>query len=91
MVDPFYYPIFDIDDPAQLDLPLSAAGLGTLIAAGPEGLALTHIPFVFEPATRLLQRHVSLRNPHSGSAARDALVLFGGNGRTAAGGGDASR
>ena len=91
MADPFYYPIFDIEDPVELDRLLSAAGPGTLITTGPEGLALTHIPFVFEPATRLLQGHVSLRNPHSGSAARDALVLFGGDGRTAAGGGDASR
>lgn len=78
MADPFYYPIFDLEDPAQLDRLLLAAGLGTLITTGPQGLAVTHIPFVFDPATRLLQGHVSLRNPHSGSSARDALVLFGG-------------
>lgn len=78
MADPFYYPIFDIDDPDELDRLLSAAGLGTLISGGPESLTVTHIPFVFDPAARLLKGHVSLRNPHSQSAARNALVLFGG-------------
>lgn len=78
MADPFYYPIFDIDDPAELDRLLSEAGLGTLMTVETGGLAVTHIPFVFDPATRLLQGHVSLRNPHGQSTARDALVLFGG-------------
>lgn len=78
MADPFYFPIFDVDDPLELDRLLSAAGLGTLITAGPEALVATHIPFVFDPAARLLRGHISLRNPHGRAAARDGLVLFGG-------------
>lgn len=78
MTEPFYYPIFSINDPAELDLMLSSAGLGTLITAGAEGFAVTHIPFVFDPSRRQLRGHVSLRNPHSMTAAGDALVLFGG-------------
>lgn len=75
---PFYYPIFTIEDPAELDGLLAAAGLGTLITTGPGAFAATHIPFVFDPEARVLRGHVSFRNPHSRSDGREALVLFGG-------------
>lgn len=78
MTTPFYYPIFTIDDPAELDLMLASAGLGTLITKGGEGFAVTHIPFVFDPSRRQLRGHVALRNPHGMTTAGDALVLFGG-------------
>lgn len=78
MSSPFYYPVFDIDDPGELDRLPAEGGLGTLITQGPEALVVTHIPFVFDPAARALRGHVSLHNPHSQVGARDALVLFGG-------------
>ncbi len=74
----FYYPVFGIDDPVELDDMLAAAGLGTLITSGPGSFAVTHIPLVFDPAARVLRGHVSFRNPHSQVEACDALVLFGG-------------
>lgn len=78
MSSPFYYPVFDIDDPGELDRLLAEGGLGTLITPGPEAFVVTHIPFVFDPAARVLRGHISLRNPHSQVGGRDALVLFGG-------------
>lgn len=78
MTDPFYYPIFAIDAPEELESMLSSAGLGTLITMGGEGFVVTHIPFIFDPSQRLLRGHVSLRNPQSKTAAGDALVIFGG-------------
>lgn len=78
MSSPFYYPVFDIDDPGELDRMLAEGGLGTLITHGPETFVVTHIPFVFDPAARTLRGHISLRNPHSQVGGRDALVLFGG-------------
>lgn len=78
MAQPFYFPVFAIDDPLELDAMLAAVGLGTLITNGPGGLTVTHIPFVFDPAARLLRGHVSFRNPHSQMGEGDALVLFSG-------------
>lgn len=74
----FYYPVFGIDDPVELDGMLAEAGLGTLVTPEPGSFAVTHIPFVFDPVARVLRGHVSFRNPHSQTGERDALVLFGG-------------
>jgi transcriptional regulator len=74
----FYYPVFGVDDPVELDGMLAAAGLGTLVTSGPGSFAVTHIPFVFDPVARVLRGHVSFRNPHSQAGECDALVLFGG-------------
>lgn len=78
MSEPFYFPIFDVDDPVELDNMLGEAGLGTLITAGSGGFVVTHIPFVFDAAARVLRGHISFRNPHSQAGPGDALVLFGG-------------
>lgn len=78
MPSPFYYPVFDIDDPHELDRELAEGRLGTLITHGPDTFVVTHIPFVYDPVARLLRGHISLRNPHGRSGAREALVLFGG-------------
>lgn len=78
MSGPFYYPMFAIDDPAELDGLLAGAGLGTLITHGQDDFTVTHIPFVFDPGARVLRGHVSFRNPHSQVTGGEALVLFGG-------------
>ncbi len=78
MAEPFYYPIFTVDDENELDLMLSSAGLGTLITMGGDGFVVTHIPFVFDRSQRQLRGHLSLRNPHGTTTGGDALVLFGG-------------
>lgn len=78
MSEPFYYPIFAIDDPVELNVMLAAAGLGTLITRGQGAFTVTHIPFFFDPEARVLRGHVSFRNPHSAIEEFEALVLFGG-------------
>jgi transcriptional regulator len=72
-------PAFAIDDPAQLDAILARVGLGTLITQGPDGFLITHMPFVYDPATKSLRGHISRANPHAAVAdASPAVVIFNG-------------
>ena len=71
---------FAVTDPAEADRLLAAARLGILVTDGPQGLFATHMPFVFDAATRRLRGHMARANPHRSLAAdgAEALVIFQG-------------
>jgi transcriptional regulator len=70
---------FTETDPAVIDAMIVAARLGLLVTHGPDGLRATHLPFLYEPATRTLIGHIARANPHSQMAGDgEALVVLSG-------------
>jgi transcriptional regulator len=55
-------PEFRLDDPAAIAELLSAHDFGLLVTAGPEGPEATHLPFLYDPAARLIEAHLSRGN-----------------------------
>lgn len=80
----FYIPRhFRLDDREALERFVAANAFGTLVTAGPAGLAVSHVPFLpergAEGGLRLLA-HVARANPHwrELESAGEALAIFGG-------------
>ena len=71
---------FAVTDADEADRLLAAARLGILVTHGPQGLYATHMPFVFDPATRRLRGHMARANAHRSLApdGTEALVIFQG-------------
>lgn len=80
----FYIPRhFRVDDRERLERFVEAHAFGTIVSAGPAGLAVSHVPFlpVRDPDGALrLQGHVARANPHweQLEAAGEVLVIFEG-------------
>jgi len=55
--------LFIVTDPDEIEAMLHTVRLGSLVTHGPEGMAVSHIPFVYDPAERRLIGHVSRNNP----------------------------
>jgi len=74
---------FRVEDPLVLDDFIARNAFGTLVSSGPEGLHVSHIPFIAERAAdgalRLLG-HVARANPHSRvlAGAQHAVAIFQG-------------
>jgi transcriptional regulator len=73
---------FRIDDPDTLRDFIEANAFGTLVTAGPGGIHVSHIPFVFERSAEGLRLlgHVARANPQADALAKatDVVAIFQG-------------
>lgn len=75
-------PHFREDDRDILHRAMAAAGLATLVTAGPDGMVASHLPLFLDPAAGpngTLYGHVARANPHARTAGgTEGLVIFTG-------------
>ena len=70
---------FVVEDPDLIAAMVARARLGILVTHGPEGLAATHLPFLYDPVNRRLLGHMARANPQrAGAADGEALVILQG-------------
>lgn len=72
-------PAFAETDPEAVEAMIAEARLGLLVTHGPRGLFASHLPFVWDPAERVLTGHLARANPHRARAGdEEALVVLAG-------------
>lgn len=75
----FVPPAFAETDPEVIDALIDEARLGLLVTHGPQGLFASHLPFLWDPAARVLIGHLARANPHRERAGEgEALVVLTG-------------
>ena len=68
---------FAITEFTEVEAMLSAVRFGSLVTHGPEGLSVTHMPFVYDAGTRTLRGHVARANAQPGrDGGGEALTTF---------------
>lgn len=67
---------FVVDDPQTLAAMLASVRLGALVTHGETGFSVTHMPFVHDAATNVLQGHVAGVNPQHGAGETQAVAIF---------------
>jgi transcriptional regulator len=71
--------MFAVTDPAEVDLVLADLRLGCLVTRDSDGFFASHIPMMFDPATRTLTGHLAKANPHPKRCGdSSALAIFHG-------------
>lgn len=70
---------FAVDDTAVVEM-LAAGGLAYLVTPGPDGLAVTALPFIYDAARGTLLGHVARANPHWRACAPgvESVAIFSG-------------
>ncbi|HYE42401.1 MAG TPA: FMN-binding negative transcriptional regulator [Caulobacteraceae bacterium] len=70
---------FVVDDPAVIEAMVGRVRLGMLVTHGPGGLAVTHLPFLYDAANRRLLGHMARSNPQrAGAGDGEALAILPG-------------
>ncbi|HEX4181816.1 MAG TPA: FMN-binding negative transcriptional regulator [Caulobacteraceae bacterium] len=70
---------FAVTDSGEIEAVLASLRLGCLVTHDPAGLSATHMPFLYDPARRVLTAHMALANPHWKRAGEiEALAIFQG-------------
>ncbi|MDB5440115.1 MAG: transcriptional regulator [Caulobacteraceae bacterium] len=68
-----------VTDPLEIEAMLLAVRLGCLVTHDPNGLYASHLPFLYDPRSRVLAGHLALANDHWRRLADgDALIVFQG-------------
>lgn len=69
--------LFTVTEPEKVEAMLAGLRFGALVTHGPQGLTSTAMPWIYDPAARVLRGHMSRANPqrerHDGS---DVMALF---------------
>lgn len=71
-------PAFTVDDADEALAMATAIGFGHLVAAGPDGLVSTPLPFLIDADEGLVRAHLARANPILDLAPTDALLIVPG-------------
>lgn len=64
--------------PDETAAALAAAGFAHLVSHTPDGLIVTPLPLMYDPATHALIGHVARANPHALAAGAESVATFAG-------------